>query len=255
MTNKSCFRDFGRLWYGCRNGIPALCVLLDAPETLLFKDRKKIKAGAVNGFFVKRYNLPGIFNQLRSYFKTPRPFRVLKGTELLHHSGIATPAVTGAFISWQGLCRQEFLVTELLDENNQFLNKMLLTGRKDEVWQLLLEKFIPALAKLHDAGAVHGDLSMRNLYLSKENSAGMIDLDGMKFFSKAVPQAAREAELGRLISSFYMSIPYAQGEIKDNVLVPEEKIIQAIKCYSSQLDVKNVRSCTEKFIRRGRKYL
>jgi len=230
-------------------------MLLDAPETLIFKHRKKIKAGAVNGFFVKRYNLPGVFNQLRSYFKTPRPYRVQKGAQILSQADIKTPEIAGAFISWKGFRRREYLVTALLDEKNQFLSKMLFAGRKDEVWQLLTDKFIPALKRLHDSGAIHGDLSMRNLYISEESCAGMIDLDGMKFFTKAVPQAAREAELGRLISSFYMSIPYAPGEIDTDVPVPEEKIIQALRCYSGQLDAGNVRSCTEKFIRRGRKYL
>ena len=254
-TDKTYFRDSDRLWYGCRSGIPALCLHLDAPETLLFKNRKKIKAGAVNGFFIKRYNLSGFFNQLRSYWKTPRPFRVERGAELLALADIKTPEVFAALISWKGFIRQEYLVTALLDEKNQFLNKMLFSGGKDEVWQILTDKFIPALARLHDAGAIHGDLSMRNLYLSEDGHAGMIDLDGMKFFSGKVPAAAREAELGRLISSFYMCIPEVPKEKGGDAVVPEEMTAQAVKCYPAQIDMEKVRNHTARFIRRGRKYL
>ncbi|MBO7329305.1 MAG: hypothetical protein J6W00_11105 [Lentisphaeria bacterium] len=262
MTDKlqKIFRkDSGCFQYGFIRpgitGISAVCIALDAPGTRQLKNGRKVQAGIVETFFVKRYKLSGIFNQLRSYFKFPRPFKVLQGTEKITASGIETPEVYAALILWKNFYRKDYLVTSLLDEKNFFLNQMLKNGQSDEVWQLLLTGFIPALAKLHDSGVIHGDLSMRNLYLSSSGNVGMIDLDGVKIFSAPVKNKYREMEIARLISSFFMSMPRDPEKCGKEVAVPEEYVVAALEYYPHKQNLNNVQKKIEKFIRRGKKYL
>ncbi len=262
MTDKfqKIFRkDSGCFHYGFirsgTTGIPAVCTALDAPGAIPLKNGRKVQAGIVETFFVKRYKISGFFNQFRSYFKMPRPFRVLSGAEKILAAGIETPEIYGALILWKNFCRKDFLVTSLLDEKNLFLNRMLKNGRKDEVWQLLLTIFLPAMAKLHDSGVIHGDLSMRNLYLSSSGNAGMIDLDSVKILSAPAKDKYREEEIARLISSFFMTIPADPENSGKSPVIPEEYVIAALKNYPHKLDFDKVQKRIGKFIRRGKKYL
>lgn len=259
MTGKlhKIFRkESGCLWYGYipagAAGLPGCCLRLDKSPRL-FKDREKIRAGAVDGMFIKRYNLPGMVNQLRSWLKMPRPFIALRGEKYLACAGIDTPEVLAAVVSLDFLRRREYLATALVEAPELFLNRMLLAGKSCEVWQILLEKFLPALKKLHDSGAIHGDLSMRNLYWKGERP-GVIDLDGMRFFAGKVPDELRIKECARVISSFYMSMPYAPGEISSDLQIPAEKISAAAAAYG-EIDPERIAFAVQKFIRRGRKYL
>ena len=262
MTDKfqKIFRkDSGCFQYGFIRsgitGIPAVCSALDLPGTRVLKEGNKVKAGIVETFFVKRYKNSGIFNQLRSYFKSPRPFKVLSGAEKIFASGIETPEIYAALISWKFFRREDYLVTSLLKGKNIFLDQMLAAGRKDEVWQLILTGFLPALAKLHDSGAIHGDLSMRNLYLSPSGGPGLIDLDGVKIFSLPVKDKYREEEIARLTSSFFMLVSYLEGNDRKIPAIPEKYVTSVLENYPHKLNADKVLKKIEKFIRRGQKYL
>lgn len=251
-------KDSGALWYGFIRtgcpGLPQLCTTLDAPDTRLFKDREKICAGQVGEFFVKRHNLPGFVNQFRSYFKSPRPFKVLHGTDTVKKSGFSAPEVCAALVTLQGISRRDYLVTRMIGKDETFLNTLMREGKYDEVRQFLLEKFVPALRRLHDNGAMHGDLSLRNLYRDSGGNAGVIDLDGMKHFSHPLSGKLRIVEIARLISSFHMNLPRPEN-IREDLVVPEKSISQILDAYAYDIAPGDVSIVVQKFIRRGRKYL
>ncbi len=240
-------KESGCLWYGKIRtgvtGITALCRKLDAPEVFLFKDRPKIKAGVVDGFFVKRYNLPGFFTQLRRRFKSPRPENVLAGSLGLEKLGIATPPVRAALVCQCRWCRKEYLVTGLLDEKCRCLHRI----SEEECRQFLTGEFIGMVRKMHDTGMYHGDLSLRNCYISGDGKAGLIDLDGFTVSTHPVSCRKRASELGRLISSFLM-----YNRIMDQAVDFTE---YAINIYGGGLSSGAVLKVVKRFFHKGRKYL
>ena len=245
-------RANGSLWYGFRrNGMSAavpLCCQLDAPETHIFSERRKIKTGSTGNCFVKRYNLPGFFTRLRRLFKTPRPLVVLNGAEFLKKLGIPTPEVQAAIaeFSWSG--RREYLITGLLLPEEALLNVLIMQSDPREVWQLLMKKFIPMLVKLHDAGAAHGDLSMRNLYRTADGEAGLIDLDGISI-GRRISIKIRSREIARLVSSYLIVSS-----------LPQERSTALAEAVQTYYDVSGVKLCEktvlafmEKFMDRRKK--
>ena len=187
--------------------VAALCDKLDAPDTTVLSDRPKIKTGSREGYFIKRYNLPGFFTQIRRRFRLARPFKVLAGAEHFAELGIETPRVVAALIENRGLIRRELLVTELLPEDAVLFSPAVEDGEdRDELWRRLRDDLLPLVVKLHDSGWVHGDLSLRNLYYRRGTEiCGFIDLDGTVRKSRgglALPH--REKELARIVSSFLL---------------------------------------------------
>ena len=258
MTEKFdriCRLESGCLWHGLireqTTGITAVCRQLDDPDTLLFHDSPKIKAGAVGEFFIKRYNLPGGWVQFRRFFKTARPYTVLKGAAHLEKLGIPTPEVKAAMTVWKGLIRREYLVTALLTDQDHLMNNFARENPPEKTWEVLSEKFLPMLAKLHDSGALHGDLNLRNLYLAGNGKAGLIDLDGMKIGKAPLTLENRAHETARLVSGFL--ILYRKLEKW------QSHTIAALKSYAAATgnvpDESSTLAVTEKFIQRAEKYL
>jgi tRNA A-37 threonylcarbamoyl transferase component Bud32 len=252
---KISHRESGCLWRGFirsrATGITAVCRDLDSPEARLFHNSAKITAGVAGDFFVKRYNLPGFTVQIRRLFKPSRPLVVLRGAAHLESLSIPTPRVIGALTAWRGLSRREYLVTALLGEKEHLCDDLLRQTSAAEVWQVILHKILPMLAKLHDSGALHGDLNLRNIYIDGSGAAGLIDLDGMKIGSGSLPGYARALEIGRLISGF---MAYTGQRKNFSGLVAE--VLQSYGRLTANVpDEKETLAVTEKFIRRMEKYL
>ena len=142
----------GRFWHGKvrpeMTGWIDVCLLLDAPETELFHDSAKIRAGRAGGFFVKRYNLPGWFTQLRRLFKISRAAAVRKGAERLAALGILTPRVMASVTGWRFLRRREYLITELMAEDETLLHQLAGKTPAEAMWRILMEQFLPMMVKL-----------------------------------------------------------------------------------------------------------
>ena len=232
-------------------GMTAVCLKLDDVGIRLFHNSSKIKAGEVDGFFVKRYNLPGVVTQIRRFFKSSRPLNVLYGAAHLESLQIPTPRVLAALSAWQGLRRREYLVTEFLRENDRLMNEVFNSLPREEVWQMILEKFIPMLAKLHDSGALHGDLNLRNLFLSAEGAAGLIDLDGMEISAFPLNMDKRAREIARIVSSFLFKCRLFDRTAEYTA----EALANYARYADNTPDEKNTIGKTEIFISRAKKYL
>lgn len=250
MTEKfeSVFlKESGRFWCGkIRTGVTgmtAVCRKLDAPGNVIFKDRPKITAGAVDGFFVKRYNLPGFFTRLRRRFKTPRPLVVLRGAEKLAALGIRTPEVYAALVEKKWFFRREYLVTQLLDKNCRMLDDL----PENECYKVVTGKFIPMLKVMHDAGMSHGDLNLRNCFVWQDGEAGLVDLDGSAVGRHQLDMKVRAVELARIISSFLLHFRKLDEA--------ERFTAKVLKIYGGKVSAAATLKAVEKFFQRGKKYL
>ena len=61
------------------------------------------------------------------------------------------------------------------------------------------------LRRLHDAGITHGDIKLANFYVQGD-SMGFWDLDSAMVFSGQTPQKWIIRDLGRLLSSFILTV-------------------------------------------------
>ena len=248
-------KDSGAFWCGKLRagvtGITAVCLELDDPESDFIQDRPKITVARAGGFFVKRYNLPGFFTQLRRLFKTSRLQTVLRGAEHLNKLGIPTPSVVAILTEYRGVRRREYLVTELFKEGEKVLNLVIhQSSDRESIRQQLLSEFLPQLAALHDSGALHGDLNMRNLYLDKSGMIGMIDLDGMRLTGQPLKAALRARELARFASGFLLCCR-KWDETEDFT----EQVLQNYSKYAVVTpSLEETLPLTQKFIDRSRKH-
>ena len=249
------FRASGARWRGFAAGdaagFAALCGKLDGPEAVLCKDRPKITAGCVDGYFIKRCNLPGLLTQLRRRLRTPRPWRALAGARQLAALGIDTPAVAAALTESRGWVRREFLVTAALEPETEFFNRALDRGAPPEtVWRKLMEDVLPLLVRLHDSGWIHGDVNLRNLYLRPDGRCGMVDLDGMTPRRGGVAARFRVGETARLVSSF-MICARDTGDAAERCREAAERYTAA---GNFPLDAAAVRRAVRPLLERGKRY-
>ena len=173
----------GRLFRkDCKN-IPC-AGLLETGKIL--KDSHTVTA-AVNGeYFIKRYNTKNFWKKLKRLLQFPRSFLSFAAAVKLAENNIPTPEALYA--------DRFFLVNSLLPEN--FLYPVLFTKPEKILY------FAIVLARMHNTGIYHGDLSLRNIYLTKEGRFGVIDLDGACLYKKAVPENMRTGDIARFVSSY-----------------------------------------------------
>ena len=131
------------------------------------------------------------------------------------------------------------------------MNEVFNSLPREEVWQMILEKFIPMLAKLHDSGALHGDLNLRNLFLSAEGAAGLIDLDGMEISAFPLNMDKRAREIARIVSSFLFKCRLFDRTAEYTA----EALANYARYADNTPDEKNTIGKTEIFISRAKKYL
>lgn len=180
-------------------------------------------------FFCKIYKFRNIFHSLKRTFRTPRAFRCFAGARLLAEKGFATPEPLAAAVrSTCGVIPlQQILLTRALPGETVYLDKALRDLPPAEA-EMLLKKAAGFAAKLHGAGFIHGDMSLRNFYcLPDPENFGVIDLDGMLYCPRGVPRQLAARELARLISSAYRC--HTAGAI------PREQWLQtALQSYRDQ---------------------
>ena len=177
--------------YSLRNGIylrngfsiPDPAVLLsDGP---ILKNSRSVVSGLDSKglYFIKQYKKNGLWRTLKRILQFPRAYRCLAAAIRLEETGIETPKVL--------LASRFYLVTEALSFQTVFL-----TNAPEDTFD-----FIPAMARMHQAGLSHGDLNLRNIYRHSDKF-GLIDLDSARIFVRGLPERERIRELARLISSY-----------------------------------------------------
>ncbi|MBP5181997.1 MAG: hypothetical protein J6331_03100 [Lentisphaeria bacterium] len=235
------FREIGREggeYLSTPSGIVSkLCPRLDPAELLaagrLVKDSRTVTAGINGGYFIKRYNRKSLWNSLKRVFQLPRAKRCLAGALKLEKAGIPTPHVLYA--------DRSFLVTESL-------------GGSMEEFSLCVHRewtmdFVPTLVKMHEEGIFHGDLSLRNIYRTKEGFFGLIDLDSVVLYPGKVPLRRQIGEMARLVSSYCLlsRIADAEGALENFLkkheeaggpVLPREKVLKKVRYYIGKTDMR-----------------
>ncbi len=199
-----------RAWIDTEGDLIKTLSQFDESPLLLFKDGRKIRAGLVDEVFIKRYNYRGIWTSFRRLFKLPRPMRVLAGSVRLQEHKILTPTVLATVrMSRWGLPRHDYLVTDRIQSDQIFCNKLFSEFVQPENYHSFVSGSVALLVDMHNAGVAHGDLNLRNIFCCKEKDGysgwGVIDLDGCMIYSSGVPEFQRRRELARLVSSFLRS--------------------------------------------------
>ena len=172
--------------------------LPDSPHARICKSGRRIKAAANGTYFVKRYSHTGFLKSLLHIFTPSRPHLGLSGSLRAKAAGIATPEVIAAVREkkYGILPYRDWLITSDLGKNADFSSELPLTKE-------LAKNLTALVVTLHNAGMIHGDAQLRNLY--RDTAAGkwgVIDLDGCRLFSHPVSRRNRRKELARLASSF-----------------------------------------------------
>ena len=135
-------------------------------------------------FFIKKYKKNGWYRTLKRMLQPARAYSCLAAALRLREIGIPTPQVL--------LASRYCLITEILPPDHIFLQDDPETARH----------LIPFIAKLHKYGIRHGDLNLRNIYLTPAGTFGLIDMDSVRLYSREVPEKERFLELARVISSY-----------------------------------------------------
>lgn len=210
-----------------------LCSDLLNGDLQMIKDRPKIAAGIDGNFFVKLYKLPGIPAQICRRFRHGRALHCLFAAEVLQNCGAMTPQVVAVFELKCGQHIYDFLITEKLPEDCRTLNYFFQEHdfSANSAWEFIIEKVLPEICNIHNAGIAHGDLNLRNLY-SLSGKTGFIDLDSVTCSSPLLNTAAREKELARLLSGFLRYEKFRDLDIDKSAseLIAAYKTICQIEC-------------------------
>jgi len=151
-------------------------------ETVLSQGAEAILLKKSNSVIKKRiekgYRSPVLDKRLR-FFRTKREVKVLEKASSL---GIPVPKVNQ--IINQFTFEMEFIDGRRLRDH--------LIEQEDGAD--LLERVGEFIAKLHDEGIIHGDLTTSNILIKKDNSLFIIDF-GLSFFSEKIEDKAVDIHL------------------------------------------------------------
>lgn len=164
---------------------------------------------AVEGvsYFVKRSNVPTLFDRVRRLGRLSRAQRNFLASERLAALGIRVPKVLMALnTARHGLPGPSYLVTEFLEPPMMVHDNFpaMLERRPLAHW---VRKMASLMALMHRDGICHGDLKMVNfLAVAAPEEAdgftlGVLDFDGTKLTGRPVSRGARRKELARAVSS------------------------------------------------------
>ncbi len=137
------------------------------------------------------------------YFVQPsRSFWTIVVAKKLEEAGLATPKVlaVGERRTLE-LISDSYIITEALKDAQTASAALRAQPNSYE----LLQNAGRLLRRLHDAGMAHGDIKLANFYVQGD-SMGFWDLDSAMVFSGRTPQKWIIRDLGRLLSSFILTV-------------------------------------------------
>lgn len=204
-----------------RSDAAELADALRDPEALLasasiLKDSRSTKAGVATWpgdparkprLFVKRHNIKSRIHAAKYAFRTPRAFREFRASARIEALGLPTPRPLAALATKRraGLFPgPSYFVAEAVEGAVPTLD-FLRAAFSDEA---LASEYVSAvagfLARMHDAGVIHGDAKCSNFFAAKTVDCyafGLWDLLSCRFRGAPAGDAEREKEIGRFADS------------------------------------------------------
>lgn len=206
--------------------------LFDANGALICKVGSKITSAVAGEVFVKCYFYKSFLSRFRHFFRVSRAQSCVSCALAVQRAGVPTPAPWG-YLRESGMLfpHRDFLFTEVLAPDTLFMPAFMRKSPEEAVI-----KITGCVVKLHQFGILHGDLSLRNLYLTPAGEAGVIDLDGCKLFKGPLPLKKRTQEMARVISSAAKVTDQLSLSRFKELFLAEYKSRSGIDLASSSLD-------------------
>ena len=185
-------------------------------QSIVLKDSRSVTAYlfGIDGDrfrrFVKIYKFRGIIHSIKYAFRTPRAFRCFAAAEALIRADFVTPEPLSAIVELRfGIFPvSQTLVTRAVQSKDGFLDREMEKAPSAEAAQAILWELAGFVARLHQAGILHGDLSLRNIYrVPGDKKFGLIDLDGLLIARMPLRRAAAVNELARILASAFLVAP------------------------------------------------
>jgi tRNA A-37 threonylcarbamoyl transferase component Bud32 len=146
--------------------------------------------------YVKQHHLPDRKTWLRQCLRAPKAHREFERMRALQRRGVPAPVPLG-WGSRPGVLGvgESFLVTAALDDVVS-LNEIRSEDRRSVALQL--GRFV---ARMHDAGVLHGDLHAGNFLMRRSGEIFLVDLDAVRLGSR-LDESTSLANLAMLAAAF-----------------------------------------------------
>lgn len=180
---------------------------VNAPE-IIYDERNRLYAldGEKGDWVIKSFRVPiAIQRIIYTFFRPSKAARSYRNAICLERCNLGTPTPLGyAIESRHGLLYKSYYVCGRLDEARDIRLVMQgLEGNDD-----LLRAFAQLIARLHDEGVLHIDLSPGNVLYRADGKGGylfyLVDLNRMKFFDQPISGRLAYENFARL--SFHPEI-------------------------------------------------
>lgn len=165
------------------NALPAR---FESEGKTIYKGRNELKVFEVDGFQlnVKSYRVPNLLKRIMySFFRQSKAKRAYNNAQFLLSKGFETPQPVAYLECFShGLLRESFFMSLQSSYGGlikEFSDGSSIVGRED-----LIVSFGKLIAKVHNAGILHLDLSGGNVLIQKMEDGyhfSLIDLNRMKF--------------------------------------------------------------------------
>jgi tRNA A-37 threonylcarbamoyl transferase component Bud32 len=204
----------------------------------IIKDSRSVEAGICvfrsGRLFVKRYNDRGVIHRIRHMLKVPRAHNAARIFSHLKDEAaeIFIPAHIGVVCRRRPGLGQRFsyLIQEAVDDLVPTLEIVKLASSSDEERRRLTGNLSDTLARMHEAGVIHGDAKMTNFLFKKVSGGyicGMWDFDIARIRA-APPAGLRERDLARVAASLIeisegLSCGWSRSLITDELVAGYEE--------------------------------
>jgi aminoglycoside phosphotransferase (APT) family kinase protein len=198
-----------------------LAEALRDPEALLadaaiLKDSRSTKAGVATWpgaperrprLFVKRHNIKSRVHAAKYAFRTPRAFREFRASARIEALGLPTPKPLAALATRRGaglLPGPSYFVSEAVEGAVPTLDFFRAAFSDEALAAEYAAAVAGFLARMHDAGVIHGDAKCSNFFAARTVDGyafGLWDLLSCRFRGTPAGNAEREKEVGRFADS------------------------------------------------------
>ena len=137
--------------------------------------RVPLSLGQCGRALLRRSNYAKSGAQWRDFFRTAGPFRAFRSALALERAGIATPRVLAAGIA------RSFHVPKagylLVEEIVPAVTLAQLARRPGPIPAPVIRRVAEMIARMHQEGFIHGDLTINNVLLDEQSRPWFIDLE------------------------------------------------------------------------------
>ncbi|HET9570438.1 MAG TPA: lipopolysaccharide kinase InaA family protein [Bacteroidales bacterium] len=224
-----------------------LPILFEHEGHVLYKSRNELRTIDLPGLTinVKRYQKPILMNRIAySFFRKSKARRAYEYALILREKGFDTPEPI-AYLEFKslGLLHYSYFVATHLHDFRmirEFADGSEIEGRED-----IIESLGVFIAKLHQAGILHLDLSVGNILFQKVDQKihfWLVDLNRMRFCEIDQKKGCKNFERLRGSKAFFevLSRAYANergfdpAECLDSILTYQQKSVKAFRIKSNR---------------------